>query len=278
MNVSGANEPALGWARRLAALALGLALVFTAFFFINKGGSLGEASPFAEDPFDLVGSFAFPLTLLAGLLSFGRSLRLEEDPSRSDRASLILRGGWLVVAAASTTLAADGAAMIVRPTQASAWQRALVVEWLFMILLTLASAIVLAAGSSRLPKVPPPRDLSPADAIDDLWALVRVPVAYAGALLPQELVMRVQRFHSDALFSRVPWLDPRLHPWRFTAAAGLVVGAAVYVAQLREGLPSEWGIALEMGTLFIGGELVATILGFAMLGGYLGLRPASRRK
>jgi hypothetical protein len=42
---------------------------------------------------------------------------------------------------------------------------------------------------------------------------------------------------------------------------------------LQEGLPPSLKIGLLVAGIFISAELAATLLGFAILGGYLGLRP-----
>ncbi len=89
------------------------------FFMANKRGPLGEISPFADDPYDAVGSFAFQLALLVGALSYGRALRLREDPglapSSGALARLILRGDLLVLFAILATLLADTLAAIPNP-------------------------------------------------------------------------------------------------------------------------------------------------------------------
>jgi hypothetical protein len=69
-------------------------------------------------------------------------------------------------------------------------------------------------------------------------------------------------------------LNPRTHSWRFACALGLLGGVALAVAQLREGLPPNPVIGLLVTGIFVGAELIGTILGFAILGGYLGLRPS----
>lgn len=124
----------------------------------------------------------------------------------------------------------------------------------------------------------PPPNLTPADAIDDLWSLVRVPVEKANSVFPPSIVQWVKRFNSELLFARLPWLNPRLHPWRFTAAIGLLVGVLLVIAKLQEGLPPNLAIGLLVAGIFISVELGATLMGFAIFGGYLGLRPALLKK
>jgi hypothetical protein len=125
---------------------------------------------------------------------------------------------------------------------------------------------------------PPPLNLTPADAIDDLWSLVRVPIAKGSKFFPPTLVEWVKRFNSDLLFAPMSWVNPRLHPWRFAAATGLLVGMLLIIAKLQEGLPTSLAIGLLVIGIFITVELAATLIGFAVFGGYLGLRPTLSKK
>jgi hypothetical protein len=70
-------------------------------------------------------------------------------------------------------------------------------------------------------------------------------------------------------------MDPRLHSWRFTAILGLCAGAMLILAQLQEGLPPNLFTGLLLAGIFISVELAATLLGFAIFGSYLGLRPTA---
>ncbi len=79
------------------------------------------------------------------------------------------------------------------------------------------------------------------------------------------------------VLSRVPWLNPRLHPWRLAYGVGILAGVGLAAAQLREGLPPSLKVGLEVTIVLAGGEFLAVLLGFAVLGGYLGLRPPVRR-
>ena len=98
------------------------------------------------------------------------------------------------------------------------------------------------------------------------------------AIFPTSVVDWVKRFNSDRLFARVQWLNPRKHPWRFTGAVGLLVGVLLVVAQLQEGLPPSLSIGLLLIGIFISVEFVAVLAGFAIFGGYLGLRPTFTNK
>jgi len=56
-------------------------------------------------------------------------------------------------------------------------------------------------------------------------------------------------------------------------ALGLVLGFLLVLAQLQEGPPPSLAAVLLIMVILISVELAATLLGFALLGGYLGLRP-----
>jgi len=99
-------------------------------------------------------------------------------------------------------------------------------------------------------------------------------VARSSLVLPRGIVEWVKRFDSNRFFARVAWLNPRTHPWRFACALGLLVGAGLALAQLQEGLPPSLMIGLLVTGIFISAEFAATLLGYALFGGYLGLRPS----
>ena len=67
------------------------AIVFYLFFQINKGGPFRDINPFAEDPYDAIGSFAIQGALLIGFLTYARALRFWEDPAQAIKLRLNLR-------------------------------------------------------------------------------------------------------------------------------------------------------------------------------------------
>ena len=140
--------------------------------------------------------------------------------------------------------------------------------------LVIVCALALLVVFWRLPRYAPPKDLTPADAIDDLWILVRIPVAFSSRFLPGALVNWIERFNSDVLFVHLKWLDPRRHPWRFACTLGAAAGAGLVLAQLREGLPPSLSIGLPLAGVFVLAESAMVLVGFAVLGNYLGLRPS----
>ncbi len=268
------KAPGVQRLHRVTTFALLLAGVFGVFFQVNKAGPFRDINPFAQDPYDAIGSFGVQAALVVGVLSFARAVRIRNDPSPSRKIRLVLRGDALVLAAVGIPLIADATAVLTHPLPRSLWGDMLVVQLVALSLLAILVAAALAVAIPTIPSSPPPRDLTPADALDDLWALVRVPLNRARRILPGRVVDGVGRLTSDSLFSRSPWIDPRRHPWRFACLCGFAAGLALVAAQLQEGLPPSLGIGLLVAGIYISGELLATVAGFAILGGYLGIRPS----
>ena len=185
---------------RVTALVTFAAIIFFSFFQINKGRPFRDINPFAEDPYDAIGSLAIQIALLIGVLTYARALRLPHDPAQASKARLILRGNALVLLAVWVTLIADAVAAIIHPVPLSDWGTVLLVELALMLLFVSVCTVTLAMLTRRIHTRLPPRDPTPADAIDDLWALVRVPVAKIDAVLPQAFVEWVNGFNSDRLF------------------------------------------------------------------------------
>jgi hypothetical protein len=255
-------------------MVTGLAVLFYLFFTINKNGPFRDINPFGVDPYDAVGSIAIQAALLLGWLTYGRALRLRESARQAVKVRLVLRGNALILSAVLATLAADAIAEVVSQIPLSYWGAVLRAEQAVMWLLCLGCVAAVPWAFHGLALPVPPRDLTPADGIDDLWALVRIPVVKVSRSLPRALVDSVTGFTSDRLFARAPWLNPRAHPWRFACALGFLVGLGLVLAQFREGAPPSFQIGLVVIGIFLGVEFAATVLGFAVLGGYLGLRPS----
>ena len=93
---------------------LTLAVAFVVFFFTCKHApSLAGINPFAEDPYDAVGSAAIQLTIFTALLCLLRVFRpyATREPPASQR-SLIVRGWTVSVLSVSITLVTDVVAMV----------------------------------------------------------------------------------------------------------------------------------------------------------------------
>lgn len=262
---------------QVTALIFLTAIIFFLFFQVNKRSPFVEVNPFANDPYDAVGSIAIQLAVLISLLSYARVIRGRDDPILANQ-RLILHGNILVMAVIFITLTSDALAEFVQPMTSTFLSNILRLELALMFILTFVCTLLLWVVFKGVPTASPPPNLTPADAIDDLWSLVRVPITRSNSVFPLSIVECVKRFNSDLLFAHIPWLNPRLHPWRFTGVVGLLVGMLLVIAQLQEGSPPSPVIGFLLLGIFISVELIAALLGFAIFGGYLGLRPALTKK
>ena len=256
---------------RATAFVTMTALVFCLFFETVKGGPFRAINPFGDDPYDAVGSFAIQIALVCSGLSYGRALRLRDDPSKIGSSRFILRGNVIVVCSIIATIAADTTALLLHPLPPTHWGRVLETGLAFVFVLGALSAIALVAVFPRIGPAAP-MNLTLADGIDDLWALVRVSLKMARGILPRPWIDRADAFESEKVFARVAWLNPRIHPWRFASALGLLAGACLIAAEAQEGPPPDVATGLLVSAIFLSVELTATLLGFAVFGRYLGLR------
>lgn len=252
------------------------AIVFWKFYDTTKHGHLRDINPFAQDPYDVVGSFAFQVALLVGALTYARALRLTESPSAAPRARLIVRGNAIVLGSIAATLLSDVIALILHPIPHSYWAYVVLLSLGLMCLLAFTCLVSLIVVLREIRMAPPPH-LTPADGLDDLWTPVRVATTKARRILPRGFVDWVADFNSDKLFAHFPWGHPRQHPWRFACLLSVLAGVAIYLSKLREGPAPSLRIALLVAAIFVTAETVAAILGFAILGAHLGLRPPIRQ-
>jgi hypothetical protein len=249
------------------------AFIFWKFFDFTKRGQLGELNPFNEDPYDVVGSFAFQVVLLVALLTFARALRSRQSRAEPCKDRLTIRGNKIVLVTIGITLLTDGIALLRHPLPSSPWAHVLLISWGAMSAIELLCIAVFSIALLKTNIGPAPTNLTPADGLDDLWLLVRVAARILDPVLPSSFARWVSQFNSDKMFAKFRWLDAREHPWRFAMAVSLAAGIAIYLFKLTEGPSPNLSIAFVVAVIYISAELVATILGFTLLGGYLGLRP-----
>ncbi len=262
-----------------ATTAVAAAAVLACLLFqLGRQPAFSQASPFARDPYGAVGSIALQVALLAAGLAYARSLRMRSHPLRHHHPNLILRGNVVAILSVSVTLLAGSIAQALNPKPASPDARMLRAGLECMALVAVYCAAAVMHAFRGLPAVAPPANLTLCDAIDDLWMFVRVPVARLRAVLPERWVWLVLTFHAERLFARIASFDPRRHPWRFACAAGIAAGSCLCLAELQEGLPPSLPVGLLATSFFLAGETLAVLLGFALLGGYLGLRPPLRAR
>ena len=172
---------------------------------------------------------------MIGGLTWVRSLTLATGRAWLFHPVLILRGWVCVLAAIQITLATDAIAVLRSPLAPVPAAGGL----LRMLGLTAAVALLgdlaVLVGCRQTEAVAPPRNLTPADAIDDVLSVFQEVAFAAHSFLPTSLIEGIRRLNSRRIFSRIPWVAPDRHPWRFACSAGIVFGCALLAAQLAEG-------------------------------------------
>jgi hypothetical protein len=92
-----------------AVIVLGLSILFYIFFETCKHTpALGSTNPFAEDPYDAVGSFAIFLSFLSAIMMGLRTFRTyPNNEIPAGQRVLVLRAGAVAILSVVVTLAAD---------------------------------------------------------------------------------------------------------------------------------------------------------------------------
>jgi hypothetical protein len=292
-----------------------LALGFIVFFFAAKHDRvLARVSPFGEDPYDAVGSFAVQLAAFAAGLSALRAVLPATERDRGGRASAVLRCAAIALLAIFVASCADAVAMIRHP---SVWSRVVTGRWLAAVvaLFALASiagvgriagavsstrrsgawpraAAVVGAGALLLAIYPEAWRRGFAGAI--LTALIGTALLFAEVsglalvLLPtgiddhedllDDLAAALGRTRAAAhrTSGGFPrWL--RTHHWRIVVATALGLGLGLAAAEaFGEGLPASARRALVVLGVFTGIEAVGILIGYALLRRPLALVRAER--
>jgi hypothetical protein len=322
-----------------ALLTIVLAILLFLFFDNCKHApALSQVNPFAEDPYDSVGSFAVQLAPFFALLALLRAFRpYPTEKTRDRQLVLFARAAYFSCLAVAVTLAADIIAMIRHPSlwlgmaagyllivllggmvlltalvfwaisratrslslnspfqrwiKASAFSLAGIAILAFYPeelrqsiggeIITIAVGIlflfglVWAIGTAITPSLDPPFE----DAIDDLviayqWEKARVnpsnPLMTLDGMLERLLTLPLLR-------SILHWLNPRRHPWNIVILLGISMGIALLLSDMfGEGGPPQLGRLAMVASIFIGVELGAVLLGYALLAKPVGLfRPDS---
>ncbi len=247
--------------QRAAWLTFAASAIFWGFFQISKSPMFVGANPFADDPVDAIGSIAVQVALAVSLLTLARAAQMTHAPAASTyKSRLIVRGNSVAFLAIGVTLVADTFMELQHPTwDASIWGRLLVAGLGAVALIACAAGLATVAAARQLGARPASQRPasgeagSLSEALGDLWALTRRILAWFG--------------HS------LPWLD---RP-RFCAMVALAAGVALAAAHaLEEGPPPNLTLGVLVSSIFIGVEFVAVLMGYLVLGGFLGLRPPLR--
>jgi hypothetical protein len=272
-----------------SAVALLLAGLFCWFFVHSKhAASLGSIIPFADDPYDSIGSFAAIISGPLALLMLFRVLRpYRRNPPSAADIKFLVRTQMAIVLAVLLTVTGDAIAMARHPSR---WMAQAGADEL---LLLMAAMAVLAAGAGYRMRLHanPPRFR---------WLAVVVPGLSAAVLclfpetiirsVPGELlalasgVLVLFASMSALLVALVPDVPSEIKDaplasrnfppwirWAAVALAGAAVGAALLLAEASEGS----GIApirlVLVSAVFIGAGTTGLVAAYAFLREPLGL-------
>lgn len=246
------NSPSL----RNALLVCGLAFFFSwAFFFLKHNPLLRDIIPFAEDPYDAIGSLAFIAANLLAATSLARVL-LPHFIGRSGASIYVSRTQAAVSLCVLMAVAADAIAMLRHLSQW--WGTSAAPALLAILASLLATSISMLIMVCRQSQPPSSRGwmtpglifsgsllclrFYPDSMVHNLLlhlitcdladVLLAAPVAYfALALFPQQLSATAHVARTSRAFGAVP-------RWTIVALLGLGIGLAAFLAEIRESAAS----------------------------------------
>ena len=289
---------AVGPRRSFASLALACAAsaaFCAAFFSVKRIAFLGTVSPFVEDPYDAVGSFAIQIALAAAAVSVMRAI-VAHRAGRLVPPLLVARGEAVVVLSILVTALADLLAML-RHTEAWHGTRAgggVVAALVALIVFSVAGLpALIRKGGVRATG----RQWARALAIVTIFAtlLALYPDTWRGTLLAAftnaasglllvfvatwalaRILLPGECAECDTLLEEIAGIVGvralRRGPWRYALGAAIAAGIALCAVEVfGEGPPaSAMGVALLFGVILIleGGGVV---LGFLLFRRYLAL-------
>ena len=281
-----------------ASIVCVLALAFFAFFDVTKHDpSLSAVNPFADDPYDAIGSFGVQAGIFLGLLSLFRAFRpFQTGAPFEEQRLFLLRAELAAVLAVVITLVGDGVALARHP---SLWLGSAaggrLCALLGGLLLCAVATGVLVYRSARNVRGPARARLwrraarvslaavmvlalypesirqSTAGALFTVVvgaALLFAPLwAVLAALLPDGAAasMREQRMASG-------WLARHTFQWVRVVCVGLFLGALLFVAEAtKEGVAHDVSKVVFIMLVFVGLETIGVMIGFGFLRTPLGL-------
>lgn len=266
-----------------------LALLFAFFFDFTKHNPLfSPLNPFAEDPYDAIGSFAFEATIFFGALSLFRAFRPYRKAQPSDEQKLFLvRTQIAIVLSVLVTLVGDLIAMI---RNLSVWSR-VSAGYLLLALVIGFSILSIAFGiivrnSTRNTFIPVIMNSWTRPAIisaiffvvlllyperireSTIGALFTVVVGAVLLFMPVwawgEFLVQTAQAPSKSMTPR--WI------WIVITLMAVLVGLAIVVRELTaEGETISFAGSLFIMSVYIGLELAGILIGYTFLGKFLGI-------
>ena len=272
---SGPDDPTRS--TRLAANAGAIAVVaYAAFFFVTTQiKSVRAASPFGDDPWDVVVSYGVIFLAIVAASTGVRSLRHRGPALEPAVAARIRTGVAMALVTIGLTLVSDVASLVFAPLPDLAAARdgrlALIVGLLLVsgVATAAATALLARAASIAPPMTAPTEDAIEPDILDDLLGLAR----HGAVLIPpargiaERLTSTVERFLATSAAS------PRRHRFAFGVLAAVAAGLAYTEWHaIVEGAWASVFVAVLFATLTSGGVLAVYV---ATLGPLRLIRPAN---
>ncbi|HKW87702.1 MAG TPA: hypothetical protein VJN21_03000 [Candidatus Acidoferrales bacterium] len=275
----------------------GLAILFYFFFMHAKHDSaLSAVNPFADDPYDAVGSFAIQAAVFLGILCVIRAFRPNPPAVESiHRESFLLRAQMAGVLSVAVTLATDAVAMLRHPhlwLGLPAGYRLL--AWLGgMAVLTAAigAPVYRMAKKIDLPAAPPQWNRILIVSLVAVGIILHYPESFRRGLigvLATPLVGTAILFAcmwvwttalvpfqaSSAVGTKPPgtrWYARRSFQWASVILAGILIGLFFVAGEASEGTGIPPARLVLVVSAYIGLETAGVMIGYGFLRKPLGL-------
>ena len=265
--------------RRTANVAAPAVMAFLALFvFSAELPAVRAHSPWAEDPYDVVDSFAALLVPLVAVLTFVRCQRWRRSAAMPASAvRQILRGVGVALMATGATVVADLTALLAQ-TRVETWGPWF--GWLVGLLvltgvLTLSDAALLAFAWWRSRRYLASEAANPTtedDALDDVLVLSVEVGTLESRRFPRLGEALVNGARQADMALRSSRFSPRRHPWAYRSIIALLSGAAFSTwHSLVEGLPAD--TALRVWLLYAGILASGILVGWPRAGSRARGRP-----
>lgn len=265
------------------------ALLFAYFFdFTKHNPSLSPVNPFADDPYDAIGSYAFQATIFLGLFSLFRAFRPYRDSQPSDEQTLFLvRTQIAIVLSILVTLIGDLVALI---RYLSVWSGAATGFLIFSLVISFSIfSIILAViirNSARNLFIPVAINAWTKPAIistlffvilmvypesirnNTIGALFTVVVGAVLLFLPVWVWGEFLTQTQPALFKT---MTPRWI-WIVISLMAALLGFAIVFRELTaDGETISFAGSIFIISVYIGLELAGVLIGYIFLGKFLGI-------
>jgi hypothetical protein len=282
-----------------ALVVLALAVLFYVFFDVTKHDpALSSVNPFAEDPYDAIGSFGTQSAIFCALLALVRAFLARRGDARwTDSPLWLLRAQMASVLLVLVTMAGNAVALA---RHSSLWLGAeagmrLLALLVGMTVLALALGLRIHLAARRLADTDRSQlglralvvcivallvlALYPEGVRDNLMGeLFTVVVGALLLFLPTwalltALVPEGETRDKAGAPSNVAWWRPgRRLQWALVVAVGLVLGMLVFLGEaIGEGFGSNLAKVAQLAAIFVGLEAAGVLIGFGVLRKPLGL-------